>query len=239
MTRLHCGNYLRVSTEEQNPENQRASMQRRCDSEGWEAIWYVDKASGKRSDREEFTRLVTDALSGKLQVIQVWALDRFGRDQVFMLQQIQALESAGLRIISATESWVEQEDDNRPILLGVTTGVAESELRRNSRRTKAGLERARASGKVLGRPVKPRSVVLEAARLVVSEGLSLGKAVARVNRGLPAKPEHPGGLCRISKATLHRYLKGQWKGSSGHSVPSEPSAPQAAREDDPEPGTAR
>jgi hypothetical protein len=61
-------------------------------------------------------------------------------------------------------------------------------------------------------------------------------AVARVNRGLPAKPEHPGGLCRISKATLHRHLKGEWKGSSGPAVHSEPSAPQGSQEDAPEPG---
>lgn len=47
-----------------------------------------------------------------------------------------------------------------------------TELARLSRRTMAGLERARAAGKVLDRPVKPLSLVLETARLAKEEAFA-------------------------------------------------------------------
>jgi DNA invertase Pin-like site-specific DNA recombinase len=152
---------------------------------------------------------------------------------VSMLSQICALEAVGLKVISATEAWVERDDDDmRPILLGFTSGVAETELRKLSRRTKAGLKRAREQGKVLGRPIKPTSLVLKAARLVRGEGLSLRAAVRRVNHGVPKKPEQPGGLCQISVATLNQHLNGTWKGSQVRAVPRKqeratPAAPES------------
>lgn len=200
---------MRVSTDDQNPENQRALMQRRCDSEDWEARWYVDKESGKSTSRADFTRLVTDALNGVGQIVHFWALDRMARDQLFMIQQIRALEAAGIKVVSATESWVEHADDDfRPVLLGLQSGYAESELRRLSRRTGAGLDTALAKGRRLGRPLKSSVVLAEAASLVKREvePLSLREAVAQVNRGLDK-------AAQISVGTLHRYLRGEWEGA--------------------------
>lgn len=217
-----CRCYMRVSSVDQRPEIQRAKMEAKCAEHGWQPVWYVEHVKGSRNDRAEFLRASSDALSGldtQPQAFLVWALDRFGRDQVFMLTQIQALEAAGVTVASIAESWLEGDDDTKPILLGVTSGLAATELRRLRRRTKEAQDFARKEGKHIGRPFKNLALLQEAARLVVSRECSIRAAARRVSHGLPKKPETPGGLSKISPATLRRFLDGQWEGPGG---PSEP-----------------
>lgn len=189
-------------------------------------------AKGTKNDRAEFLRAVGDAMAGMEQQPQaflVWALDRFGRDQAFMLLQIQSLEAAGVTCASIAEKWLEEDDDNKPILLGVTSGMAATELTRLRRRSKEGQDLARAKGKHIGRPFKNLSLLQEAARLVVSGECSIRKAAQQVSRGLPKVPEQPGGLCRISAASLRRFLNGTWDGKGGPSGPLEHPRRRAAR----------
>lgn len=229
-----CRCYLRVSSDEQDPELQRARMQAFCDERGWFPVWYVEVAKGTKNDRAEFLRAVGEAMAGleqQPQAFLVWALDRFGRDQAFMLLQIQSLETAGVTCASLAEKWLEEDDDSKPILLGVTSGMAASELRRLRRRSKEGQDLARAKGKHIGRPFKTLALLQEAARHVAAGNgdCSLREAVRRVNHGLPKRPEQPGGLCQISVASLRRYLNGTWKGKGGPSKPSEHSRRDPAK----------
>jgi DNA invertase Pin-like site-specific DNA recombinase len=132
-------------------------MQAYCEERGWFPVWYVETAKGTRNDRPEFLRVVSEALAGletQPQAVLVWALDRMGRDQAFMLLQIQSLEAAGVTVASLAESWLEGDDDSKPILLGVTSGMAVAELRRLRRRSKEGQDLARNQGKHIGRPFK-------------------------------------------------------------------------------------
>jgi DNA invertase Pin-like site-specific DNA recombinase len=210
-----CRCYIRVSKKDQRPEVQRAQMETYCASRGWSPVFYEERMKGTRNDRPEFLRAIGDALknlSTQPQAFLVWALDRFGRDMVFLLGQFQALEAAGVTVVSLAESWTEHDDDNKPIKLGVTSGMAASELRRLRRRTGAAQALARSQGKHIGRPFKNLSLLQEAARLVVSGTCSIRAAAQRVSHGLPKKPEQPGGLCKISEATLRRFLDGTWKG---------------------------
>ena len=57
---LRTALYARVSTKDkrQNTENQLAQRRQFCESQGWTITKeYVDRASGKRSDREQFQNL--------------------------------------------------------------------------------------------------------------------------------------------------------------------------------------
>ncbi|HVG57671.1 MAG TPA: recombinase family protein [Hyalangium sp.] len=218
-----AGCYLRVSTQDQNPEHQRAEMEKICAARGWQPRWYEEKMKGTRNDRPEFARLISDALTGQLTAVVVWALDRMARDQVFMLTQFQALEQAGVKVVSHAERWTESDDDQKPLMLGVASGLAAAELRRLSRRSRAAHETARKNGKHIGRPFKNLSLLQEAARHVISGNgeCSLREAVRRVNNGLPRKPGQPGGLCQISLASLRRYLNGTWEGQGAPAKPTE------------------
>lgn len=187
--------YIRVSWDEQEPEVQRARMQAFCDERGWFPVRYTEVAKGTKNDRAEFLRPVSNAMAGleqQLQSFLVWALDCFGRDQAFMLLQIQSLETAGLMCCYLAEKWLEEDDDSKPILLGGTTGMAATELRRLRRSSMEGQALARSKGKHVGRPSKSLALLQEAARLVVSGECSMRKAAAQVSRGLPKKPEQPG-----------------------------------------------
>ena len=43
---------------------------------------YVDKATGKRSDRVQFQKMFQDASQRKFDMVLFWSLDRFSREGV-------------------------------------------------------------------------------------------------------------------------------------------------------------
>lgn len=148
----------RVSKDDgsQDPENQLAPLREFAKANGWEVVGeYVDFASGSRSDREQFQKMLSDADSRKFDIILIWSLDRFSREGVSnTVGYFQRLKRAGVAIISLQERWLDTRDDNptSELLLSIFSWVAAQERKRIVERTKAGLERAKSEGKKLGRP---------------------------------------------------------------------------------------
>jgi DNA invertase Pin-like site-specific DNA recombinase len=150
--------YLRVSKEDQDPENQLIQLREFC--EGWEGhelvAEYVDRESGTRGRRErkDFDRIFADAARRRFDVLLFWALDRFSREGIRKtIAYLQRLDDCGVAFKSYTEPFLDTDNELiAHIVLGVTSYYAQQEALRISDRTKAGLERARRSGKVLGRP---------------------------------------------------------------------------------------
>ncbi len=153
--------YLRVSTSEgeQTEENQRRELREFVQDEGYELVAeYVDHESGRkgRNEREAFDRMFEAAESREFDVLVFWSLDRFSREgirkTIAYLQQLDFL-SVGFR--SYTEPYLNTENELvSHILLAVMSYFAEYEAKKISRRTKAGIERAREEGKQIGRPSK-------------------------------------------------------------------------------------
>ena len=153
--------YLRISTRDgrQTEENQRRQLRAFIEEEGYQlASEYVDHESGRkgRRARSGFDRVFEAAENREFDLLLFWSLDRFSREgirkTISYLQQLDAL-GAGFR--SYTEPYLNTENELvRHILLGVLSYLAEMEAKKISRRTKAGLERARAEGKQIGRPSK-------------------------------------------------------------------------------------
>jgi DNA invertase Pin-like site-specific DNA recombinase len=85
-----------------------------------------------------------------------WSLDRFSREGIRKtVSYLRQLEDLGVRFRSYTEPYLSTENELvSHILLAVLSYFAEYEAKKISRRTKAGLERARAEGKQIGRPSK-------------------------------------------------------------------------------------
>jgi len=59
-----CRCYIRVSSDDQEPEVQQARMQAYCDGRGWFPVRYVETAKGTKNDRPEFLRAVSEAMAG-------------------------------------------------------------------------------------------------------------------------------------------------------------------------------
>jgi DNA invertase Pin-like site-specific DNA recombinase len=77
------------------------------------------------------------------------------------LQLVSSFETYGCHVISIQESWTQDTRPMRELFIAMAAWAGKFESDRRSERTKAGLDRARANGKRLGRPLgkkdsKPR-----------------------------------------------------------------------------------
>ena len=151
--------YLRVSTTDkgQETDNQLLQLQEFCDRQGWQILaTYVDHESGRKGKRErgDFSRMFEDAAKRKFDVLVFWSLDRFSREGIRKtIAYLQQLSNLGCRFKSYTEPLLDTENELvAHIVVGVLAYLAQQEAVRISERTKAGLQRVRSQGKILGRP---------------------------------------------------------------------------------------
>src|SRR6202453_1847706 len=195
MTTTRVAIYSRVSTKDkgQEVENQLRQLREFCARHGYEVVHeYVDHASGKRSDRDAFKEMFVDASRRVFDTVIFWALDRFSREGVFdTLQHLQRLTSFGVGYRSYTEQYLDSCGLFRDAVVGILAAVAKQERVRLSERTVAGLERAKAQGRVGGRPkvICDRHKVL----LLREAGRSLGQISAEL---------------RLSKTSVSRIVSG-------------------------------
>ena len=116
-------------------------------------VYTVQESAWKGAHQRALTPLYQDARAGRFQVLLVWALDRLSREGVAAtLEIIERLGRYKVKVLSLQESWTEVEGPMQELLLSIVAWVARMESNRRSERTKAGLARAVAEGKRLGRP---------------------------------------------------------------------------------------
>jgi DNA invertase Pin-like site-specific DNA recombinase len=172
--------YARVSTDKQDTENQLVQLREFASKQGWNVIReYTDYESGSKSDRAQFQQMFADASRRKFDLVLFWALDRLSREGVLeTLQHLNRLTSYGVGFRSFTEQFFDSCGIFKDAVIAIMATLAKQERVKRSERTKAGLARVRATGRVLGRPAKLTGRhTAEIARLR-SEGLSL-RAVGR------------------------------------------------------------
>jgi len=151
--------YARVSTKDkgQDYENQLIELRefvKRKAPEGWQITdEYVDRASGKDSERPAFKLLFDDASRKRFDLVLFWSLDRFSREGVVeTLQHLQRLSSHGIEWFSFREEYLRSIGVFKEAVLAILAAIAKQERIRLSERVLAGLNRARSQGKSLGRP---------------------------------------------------------------------------------------
>jgi len=88
-----------------------------------------------------------------------WSLDRFSREGMAQtIHYLRRLEGHGVGFHSFTEEHLSTDNELvRNVLLALLSSLAKVEAQKISDRTKAGLDRARAKGKRLGRPPLPQA----------------------------------------------------------------------------------
>lgn len=139
----------------QDPLNQLEPCRNVAKSLGGQIVEeYVDYASGGKSDRENFLRMLADSDRRKFDLLLFWSLDRFSREGIpNTLGYIERLKRNGVAIKSIAEPWLDTRDSALgQLLLAIFSWVAQQERQRIVERTKAGLDRVRKQGKILGRP---------------------------------------------------------------------------------------
>src|SRR5258708_8084178 len=148
--------YARVSTKDkgQDHENQLIQLRAFAKTQGWKIVQeFVDKASGKRSDSEQFQKMFIAASKREFDVLAFWSLDRLSREgTVETLNHLQRLTGYGVDYRSFTEQYLDSTGIFKEAVIGILAAVAKQERVRLSERTIAGLERARSQGRIGGRP---------------------------------------------------------------------------------------
>ena len=155
-TPLRAAIYARVSTLEQEPENQLAELRRYVAARSWPAATeYVDHGvSGAKDRRPALDRLIADATRRRFDVVVCWRLDRLGRNLRHLVTLLDDLHALGVAFVSLGEG-IDCTTPAGRLQLHILAALAEFERARIAERVQAGLARARAQGKRLGRPPQP------------------------------------------------------------------------------------
>lgn len=187
--------YARVSTFDQEPENQLRELRRYCEARGWESREYVDKGvSGAKDRRPALDQLVADAKRRRFDVLVVWRLDRLGRNLRHLILLLDELRAMGVEFVSLAEG-IDCTTPAGKLQLHILGAIAEFERARIQERVRAGLARAKAQGRKLGRPERqvPESVLAPVRGLPIREAaLRLGVSPTTAHRWLFRKtPSNP------------------------------------------------
>jgi DNA invertase Pin-like site-specific DNA recombinase len=181
--------YARVSTAEQNLDLQKDALTKA----GCEKI-FTDVASGAASEREGLKEALDYVRSGD--VLVVWRLDRLGRSLQHLLETINGLQERGIGFKSVSES-LDTTTSGGKLVFQIFGALAEFERNLIRERTRAGLDSARARGRLGGRP-----------RLLDPNKAALAKKLyEEKNHTIEEICE----LIGVSKPSLYHYLRGRHK----------------------------
>lgn len=151
--------------------------------QGWDIIKeVVDVGSGSkgRNERQGLDDLFTLAHQRKMDLVLFWALDRFSREGSRQtIAYLSQLESMGVGFHSFSEPYLSTLGVFSDCIIALLSALAKQERIRIGERTKAGLERAKANGKRLGRP-STADVRSQEAKRLKSDGLNLREVGERM-----------------------------------------------------------
>ena len=191
---MRCVIYSRVSTEEQTTDNQLRQLREYANRQSWNIIEEIqDVASGGKSaeERQGLKKVFTMARQRKFDVLLFWSLDRFSREgSRKTLEYLTKLDDYRVKWHSYTEEYISSLGIFSDAIISLMACLAKQERIRISERTKAGLARVKAKGKVLGRPT---DVIADAEQ--IRELRQSGYSLSEISQ-----------ITGVSKTRVHRLL---------------------------------
>ena len=178
--------YIRTSTKDQNADLQRAAME----AANVTKIFADEGVSGTLASRPKWDLLMELIQDGD--EVVVWKFDRIGRNTLNVLEAVETITGKG----ASFESLTEKIDTSGPMgkaMLTIMAAFAQLERDTIVERTRAGLEAAKAKGKIGGRPPVVDDKKLKTIKSLVASGDHSRADIAR--------------MVGISPATLYRVLQ--------------------------------
>lgn len=164
--------YARVSTREQDPQSQVDALNKA----GAFRVFVDHGESSRIAARPEWIRCLDALRPGDTLV--VWALDRLAGTEVMAIEIIRELEDKGVHLRSLTEPEIDTTTAMGRALWGIVAVFAQLRVDNIRENTLRGLERARAEGRVGGRP----SVMDDEKRAVAKQLRAEGKSLREIGR---------------------------------------------------------
>ena len=187
-----CAIYARVSTPEQNIDNQLYDLRKFAEQRGYEvSCEYTDVGvSGSKARRPGLDLMLKDARRSRFQVVIVSAFDRVARSTKHFLSVVDELTDSGVEFVSRRENIATDGAMGR-LFLTIISSIAELESDLIKERIRAGMRRRKLDGLPVGR--QPRTDIDHAG--VVADRLS--------GLSLTATAKQHG----ISRASVVRFVR--------------------------------
>jgi DNA invertase Pin-like site-specific DNA recombinase len=178
--------YARVSTDNQTTENQLTELRKAAERHGWQiAGEFIDHAvsgSKGRDQRPEFDKLLKGAARREFDVVAAWSVDRLGRSLQHLVAFLGEIQAKGVDLYLHQQG-IDTTTPAGKALFQMCGVFAEFERSMIQERVKAGLTRAIAQGKTLGRPQIGDEVVRTILKLR-EQGLGMMKIAKAANCGV-------------------------------------------------------
>ena len=151
-----CAIYCRVSTEEQDVDNQIQELKNIALLQKY-MIYdiYSDKVSGTKDSRPELNRLMFDMRKGLFDAVMIYKLDRLGRSLKHLITVCEELHNKGIDLI-VTSQGIDTSTATGKLLFNILGSVAEFERELISERTKLGQKKNRVLVGKRGKDKNPR-----------------------------------------------------------------------------------
>jgi len=159
-----------------------------------EARIYHDLSSGAKDDRPGLIACIKALQPGNTLI--VWKLDRLGRNLKHLITIIDDLREKhiGFKVLAGNGAQIDTNTPNGRMFFGMFAVLAEFERELIAERTRAGLQAARARGRMGGRPRKMDIATLKMAMGAMSDKESIANDVAK--------------RLGITTSTLYMYVNG-------------------------------
>lgn len=179
--------YARVSTSHQNSSNQLLELRQTADRFGWRIITELtdDGISGAkgRDQRPAFARLFQMVQRKEIDVVMAWSIDRLGRSIQHLSSFMTEVQSVGVDLYIHQQAINTATPAGR-MVFGIFSALGEYERELIRERINAGLARAKAEGKKLGRPSNVNSSVITSVRLLREKGHSIHNIAKQLHIGV-------------------------------------------------------
>ena len=178
--------YARVSTQDQDLALQLDALSQ----VGCEKV-FTEKASGAQRERPQLAEALDYMRAGDTLVI--WKLDRLARSLKQLIETVEALSARDIGLRSLTEA-IDTTTPGGRLIFHIFGALAEFERGVIRERTRAGLDAARARGRVGGRPPALSVDDIAAAKALLRDpAITVQQAAKRLG---------------VAPSTLYRHLPG-------------------------------
>lgn len=159
--------YCRVSTQDQTVENQKIALEQYAKRMEWQFETFVEVESSRKTrpvQWELYNRLLRKEFDGLL----IYKFDRWARSTKELIEHIENLVSKNIAVYSFMEN-IDLSSSMGRAMLTIISAFAQLERDIIRERTLAGLARAKAQGKILGRPRIKRGYVQQGGIIPLNE----------------------------------------------------------------------
>ena len=172
--------YLRTSTADQTTDNQQLDLEKVADKMGWTVTEvFKDVISGAKAKRPGLDALMLAVTRKEVDMVMVWDVSRLGRSLPHLITLLEEFQACGCDLYFH-QNGLNTSTPSGKAMFGMLSVFSQFEREMIQERVKAGLRRAKAQGKRLGRPPVP-PIQIEKIKALRQEGLSYRRIAKRMD----------------------------------------------------------